>query len=154
MRNGMRRLRMAVGWAATLCVPALAHASGQLSLDFEPAFVTVKSHQACVAALEAAYAEDRKLVVSRTVEANGNTREVSLVTKGVERLGPKTARYDATIWYHNGALRTDLPEPQIETSHSYKHQIRRCDGRTMQTTGDQGYTLSTFDPVDAPNGSK
>lgn len=152
MRNGLRRLRMAVGWAATLCVPALAHASGQLPLP--PVTETFKSHQTCLAALEAAYAEDRKLVVSRTVEANGNTREVSLVTKGVERLGPKTARYDATIWYHNGALRTDLPAPQIETNHSYRHELRRCDGRTMQTTGDQGYTLSAFDPVDKPNSSK
>ena len=152
MGNGMRRVRMAVGWTAALCVPALAHASGQLPLP--PVTETFKSHQTCLAALEAAYAQDRKQVVSRTVEANGNTREISLVTQGVERLGPKTARYDATIWYHTGGLRADLPEPQVETSHSYKHQIRRCDGRTMKTTGDQGYTLSTFDLVDRPNGSK
>lgn len=136
--------------AAALCLPALAHASGQLPLP--PSTETFKSHQACLAAMEGAYADDRKQVVPRIVEANGDTREVSLDTKGIERLGRKTARYEATIWYANGRYRPDLR--QTETSHSYRHQIRQCDGKAMKTTGDQGYTLSTFDPADPPVNQK
>lgn len=139
-------LGMAMACAAVLFPPAPAHASGQMPIL--AVSVSFKSHQACVAALEEAYAEDRKQVIPLRVEADGDRREVSLTTKGVERIGPELALYDATVWYHNGGLRADLPERQIETSHSYEHRIRRCDGNTMRTSGEQGYTLSTFDPVD------
>jgi len=135
---------------AALCLPTLAHASGYIPLP--PSTETFKSHSACLAALDDAYAEDRKQVVPRSVEANGDTREVGLDTKGVERAGRITARYEATVWYHNGGYRPDLQ--QTETSHSYEHRIRQCDGKTMKTTGDQGYTLSTFDPVDPPGSPK
>lgn len=147
MGNTKRAVTMAMGWTTALCLPTLAHASGQVPIF--PVTENFKSHQACVAALEAAYAEDRKQVAPLTVDANGSRRQVELITKGMERIGSKSARYDAMIWYHNGGLRADLPEQQIETSHSYEHRIRQCDGRTMKTSGEQGYTLSTFDPVEA-----
>lgn len=152
MEDTKRRLGMAMACAVVLCPPAPAHASGQMPIL--GVSVSFKSHQACVAALEAAYAEDRKQVIPLRVEANGDRREVSLTTKGVERIGPELALYDATIWYHNGGLRIDLPARQIETSHSYEHRVRRCDGNTMKTSGEQGYTLGTFDPVDTPDRPK
>jgi len=147
MGNTKRAVTTAMGWTAALCLPTLAHAGGQLPIL--PVTENFKSHQACVAALEAAYAEDRKQVAPLTVDANGSRRQIELITKGMERIGFRRARYDATIWYHNGGLRADLPEQQIETSHSYEHRIRQCDGRTMKISGEQGYTLSTFDSVEA-----
>lgn len=141
-------LRRAAVCAAALGLSALAHASGQMSILSVP--VRFASHQACVAALEAAYAEDARQVTPLTVAADGKRREVTVDSKGVERLDPQLARYEVTIWYHNGGLRTDLPQPQIETSHSYEHPIRQCEGKTLKTSGNRGYTLSTFEPVTAP----
>ncbi len=138
-------LRCAMICAAALGLSALAHASGQMSILAVP--VSFTSHRACVAALKAAYAEDARLVEPLTVAADGKRREVTVDSKGVERLGPQLARYEVTIWYHNGGLRTDLPQPQIETSHSYEHPIHQCEGKTMKTSGDRGFTLSTFEPV-------
>ncbi|MBR0781066.1 hypothetical protein [Bradyrhizobium iriomotense] len=153
MGNATRRASLAIGWAAaTLCLPTLAHAGGRLPIS--PVTKSFKSHRACVASLEATYAEDRRQIVPRAIDANGNTRETNLLTKGIERLGPKTARYDATIWYHNGGLRADLPGQQLETSHSYRHRIRQCEGRVMTTSGGDGYTLSTFDAADTPDRPK
>lgn len=152
MRSKKRAVSSAVAWASGMCLPTLAHASGQVPIF--PVTENFKSHQACVAALDAAYAEDRKQVAPLTVDANGSRRQVELTTKGVERIGSRRARYDATIWYHNGGLRADLPEPQIEISHSYEHRIRQCDGRTIKTSGKQGYTLSTFDPVETVDSPK
>lgn len=141
-------LRHVMVCITALGLSALAHASGQMPILAVPEHFA--SHQACVAALEAAYAEDARQVAPLTVAADGKRREVTMDSKGVERLGPQLARYDVTIWYHNGGLRTDLPEPQIETSHSYEHPIRQCEGKTMKTSGNRGYTLSTFEPVTAP----
>jgi hypothetical protein len=144
-------MKIAIVGATMLCLPGLAHASGQL-LPLSPSTVTFRSHSACLAALEDAYTKDRRQVVPRNLEANGDTREVGLDTKGIEKIGRKTARYEATIWYANGRYRPDLQ--QTETSHSYRHEIRQCHGKTMKTTGDQGYTLSTFDPADPPASPK
>ena len=141
-------LRRVIACVVALGLSTLAHASGQMPILALP--IHFASHQACVAALEAAYAEDAKQVTPLTVAADGTRREVTVDSTGVERLGPQLARYDATIWYHNGGLRTDLPHPQIETSHSYEHPIRQCEGKTMKTSGNRGYTLSTFEPVAAP----
>ena len=152
MGSKKRAVIIALGWAAAVCLPTLAHASGQVPIF--PVTESFKLYQDCVAALETAYAEDRKQVAPLTVDANGSRRQVELTTKGVERISSRSARYDATIWYHNGGLRADLSEQQIETTHSYEHRIRQCDGRTMKTSGERGYTMSTFDPVETADSPK
>lgn len=128
-----------------LCLPALASASGQIQIF--PTTQTFRSHQACRDALEAAYAEDRKQIAPLTIDAQGRRQQVELFTKGVEKIGQRRARYDATLWFHSGWRRTDLPATPIEASHSYAHRIRECVSRVMKTSGEDGYTLSTFDPV-------
>lgn len=148
----MRRSVIAIAGMVGLGLPALAHASGQMPIMASQ--VAFKSHRACVKALDNAYAQDRGLVAPRKVEPDGRRSEVSLSTQGVERLGANHVRYDATLWFHYGSLRTDLPEQQIETSHTYEHRIRQCVGKTMKVTGEQGYTMSTFDPVEAPRSPK
>lgn len=107
-----------------------------------------ESHAACVAALKEVYAEDLKQVLARTTDADGRTVERTLSTKGIERIDDNRTRYDALLWFHNGGLRIDLQ--QTETSHSFEHRIRTCDGAVMTMSGEVGYTLSTFDPIDAP----
>lgn len=152
MGNTKRAVILAMGWATALCLPTPADASGQLPTL--PSTESFKSHRACVAALEAAHAQDRRQVAPLTVDANGSRHQVELITKGVERIGSNSARYDATLWYHNGEPRPDMPKGTVETNHTYEHRIRQCDGRTMKTSGEQGYTLSTFDPVQAEDSPK
>ncbi|MTH35668.1 hypothetical protein GL279_13750 [Paracoccus limosus] len=88
---------------------------------------------------------DRKQVSALTVGPDGERREVSLSTKGIERLDPQAARYDGTLWYHHGRPRPDLPQPGIETSHSFEQRRRQCDGAVMTTSGAQGFTQPTFE---------
>lgn len=129
-----------------LASPTLACASG--SLPALPMSESFASDEACLVALQDVAAEDRRQVAPKAVTADGGTQEVSLDTSGVERTGPGAARYDATLWWHNGIPRTDLP--QIEVSHSYRHRLRECDGRVLRTTGEDGYTMSTFVPAKPP----
>jgi hypothetical protein len=138
-------LRCAMVYAAFQGLPVRAFASGQMPILALP--VQFNSNNACVAALEAAFAEDLKLAAPLTVAADGKRREVTIESKGVEYISSHLARYDVTIWYHNGVPRTDLPQPQIEFSHSYEHPIRQCEGKTMTIAGTRGYTLSTFVPL-------
>ncbi|WP_173009364.1 hypothetical protein [Methylobacterium sp. P1-11] len=139
----MSRGWICVGVVGVVAVsPMAAFASGQL-----PAQTMVEvlaSDTACLDTLRALAAEDRRQVAPKSAMADGMIREVSLDTSGVERTGPASARYDATLWWHNGTPRTD--RPQVETSHSYSHRIRECDGRVLRTTGEDGYTSSTFAP--------
>ncbi|KGD89161.1 MULTISPECIES: hypothetical protein [Rhizobium/Agrobacterium group] len=128
---------------AALCLSTIAHASGQLPMP--PTTEEFKSHGACVAALHALHKEDQKQVRPKSAKADGRTSEVELITGGIRRIGQGTARYDATIWYHHGSIRDDVE--QRETSHSYAHRLRECEGRTMRVTGQDGYTLSTFEPL-------
>ncbi len=136
---------LATAWAVALHLALPAEASGQLPVP--PETRTFESHQACVAALDLAAAEDRQQVAPRTTDANGDTREVALETKGIERIDATTALYDSTLWFHNGKFRPELQ--QTETTHSYEHFLRRCDSEVMTITGDRGYTLATFDPPGA-----
>ena len=146
------RTRRALVCAAALGLTALAQASGRMPIRTVPEqFI---SHLACVAALEAAYVDDAKQASPLKISATDERHEVTVDSSGVERIGPELARYEVMIWYHNGGLRADLPQPQIETSHSYEHPIRECEGSTMKTSGDRGYTLSTFEPVTAPAAPK
>lgn len=138
---GMTRVRIDVT-AILAMVPLLApaHASGRLpAVSTTEAFTT---DAACLAALRGHEAEDRRQVSPKIVTGDGGTREVSLDTSGVEADGTAGARYDATLWWHNGIPRTDLR--QVEISHSYRHRIRECTGRVLRTTSEDGYTASTF----------
>jgi hypothetical protein len=145
MDNRKFWLRLALAGAGVLSTVPPALGSGQVTVP--PTSQTYASPAACLAALEEAHAQDRGRVVARTVAANGDTREVVLVTTGVERTGADTARYEVTLWYHHGRLRPDLQ--QVETAHSYERRHHRCDGAVMTTTGENGFTLSTFDPPEA-----
>lgn len=129
--------------AAALCLWTIAHASGQLPMP--PVTEAFGSHDACVAALDTFHKEDQKQVKPKSLRADGKMSEVELITGGVRSIGRDTARYDATIWYHHGSIRDDLE--QTEISHSYMHRLRECEGGIMRVTGEDGYTLSTFEPL-------
>lgn len=119
-----------------------AHASGRLPVP--PSSQALASHRACVEALERQYAEDKKRIVEKIVDADGSSQETSLETSGIERKGTDNVRYQATVWYHHGRVRTDLG--QIETSHSFETRLWECKGAALHISGETGYTLSTFEP--------
>ncbi|MDZ3832410.1 MAG: hypothetical protein U0S50_11390 [Sphingopyxis sp.] len=146
MRITGNRAAMGAAGIAMAGLSSFALASGSVPVMQPPQ--DFETHQACVAALEDLAADDRRQVAPLSIDADGNRREVTLSTKGIERTGETTARYDATLWYQHGRPRPDLQ--RIETSHSYAHRLRECSGATMTTTGRDGYTLGTFDPIDAP----
>jgi len=140
MRKSLFRMALAGVMASSMAT--FTHASGQLPVP--PSTEQFKSHEACFAALEDTYTEDMKQIRPKKREPNGDVREVTLDTKGIERLGPKHARYEATLWYHNGRLNSELQK--TETSHTYERLLSECTDKTLQTSGENGYTLSTFDP--------
>lgn len=109
-----------------------------------PSSQALESHGACIAALERQYAEDRRAVVRKAIEADGATREVALQTSGIRRTGPDYARYEATFWHHHGRVHAELE--RIETSHSFESRISECKGAMLHVSGETGYTLSTFEP--------
>lgn len=129
----------------TAAGPALA--SG--TLPMVPVTQDYGSFTACRAALAAQAAADRAAATPRQTAADGTTREVTLDTTGIGAgpadMGPETARYDAVLWYHHG--RPDPALGQTEVSHSYEHRLMVCAGPVMTTTGETGYTLSTFEPA-------
>ena len=105
------------------------------------------SFKACLDDLEASASEHRKQLKPRTFEPDGGFREVGIeaLSGGVKITGPKGARYEAKIWYHNGSLVQD--GTQYEINHSWTHSSFECRGKTAIINGAQGYTLSTFEPV-------
>ncbi|NTG51689.1 hypothetical protein G6M04_30285 [Agrobacterium rhizogenes] len=125
---------------AVVLLPTMAHASGRLPIP--PVFEEFKSHSACIAALEAYFKEDQKQVRPKSA---GNLPGVELITEGVNRIGRDQARYGARMWRHHVRIHEDLR--QTETSHSYEYRLRVCEGKTMQITGEDGYTSSTFEPL-------
>lgn len=141
-------MKMIVSGIVALCLSAFAYASGRtLPITTEQSF---ESPQSCLATLEKEYTREKSQIVPRTIDADGKTREINLITKGIERIDAETARYEAKLWYHHGLFRRG--EERIETSHSWDHYVRECNGKTLRTTHDRGYTLSTFDPVDPSSG--
>lgn len=120
-----------------------AHASGRLPVP--PSSQALASHRACVEALERQYAEDKRRIVEKIVDADGSSQETSLETSGIEREGTDNVIYQATVWYHHGRVRTDLG--QIEMSHSFETRLWECKGATLHISGETGYTLSTFEPA-------
>jgi len=140
MRGTICRTSLAA--LAILCAPMVGHASGHLPIP--PTTQQFKSHEDCAAALQRLQDADQKQVAPKTTKADGATREVDLDTKGIERLGPKDVRYEATLWFHHGHL---IAEPKgTETSHSFQRRLNECQDDTLHTSGEDGFTLSTFDP--------
>lgn len=127
-----------------LVLPGLsipAEAGGRMAMP--PVRQALASPAACAAEIEARASADRRAVVARRVAADGATREVTLQTQGIERHGPESLRYEATLWYHHGRVRAELG--QIETSHSFEKTVLECEGAMLTTSGEKGFTLSTFE---------
>lgn len=121
----------------------VVHASGRLPLP--PVDEEYGSHSACVRALDTYYKENLAEIRSKSIAPNGEVSEVRLITDGIRHTAHDSATYDATVWYHHGRRRDDLQE--LENNNSYKHRLRICQGKIMRTTGEDGYTQSTFGPL-------
>jgi hypothetical protein len=128
-----------------LCSATVTRASGRLPLF--PTTQTFKSNSACIAALRNFLAEDQKQALAERADAKGNTQEVQLITTGITFINRTRAQYDATLWYHHGRFRAELQ--QVEVSHSFEHRLRECDSNILRTSGDKGFTLSTWEPARA-----
>lgn len=129
-----------------LMLPILSQASG--SLPIPESKQSFRNFQACVDALKAQYQSDQQHVSALQVLPDGHTRQVSLDSNGVQTTDKHRAYYKATLWYHNGAPRTDLQ--QMEVSHSFEERRYECQDRQLIQQGQNGYTLSTFEPMGKP----
>ncbi|WHS30254.1 hypothetical protein QLQ09_01345 [Brucella sp. NM4] len=130
-------------FCVALCSSTVVHASGQLPLP--PVDEEYGSHSACVVALDAFHSENQAQIRSKSIAPNGEVSEVRLITDGIRHTARNSATYDATVWYHHGRRRDDLQE--MEYNNSYVHRLRICEGKIMRTTGEDGYTQSTFGPL-------
>ncbi|TPM37207.1 hypothetical protein [Mesorhizobium sp. B2-3-4] len=139
---GRLRFMTAMLGAMAWCVPVAAHASGHVPVPSSSQEFT--SHEACRAMLQEAYDADRKQIAPMKRASNGDTHEVALETKGVESIGPQRARYEATVWFDNG--RFDNKLQATETSHTFERHLRECWGKTLRVSGENGFTMSTWDP--------
>lgn len=145
MRPKILVLSLTTALAAVATVPALA--SGYIPMPDR--YETLPSFRACLVRLEAAYAEDLNAQKPRTFKDDGGYSEVGLETrtKGIEHSGRKKARYHGRIWYAHGRIATH-DSTQREVSHSWREQELLCEGRKLTVKGAEGYTLSTFEPIE------
>lgn len=143
-----RRFRFALPWslAVTLIPAAPAWASGYIPMP--DGHETLPSFRACLARLDAAYAEDRRAEKVRVFTDGGGYSEVGLETrtKGIERAGRHKALYHGRLWYAHGRIATH-DATQREVSHSWRDQELLCQGRRLTIKSASGYTLSTFEPI-------
>lgn len=134
--------------AVTLLSSAsIAAASGTITLPERQQ--KMESFGACLAFLEDSAAQDRKSEAPLSRDAEGNRRTVTVErkTKDVERSGKASARYGARVWYSNGRPRPDLR--QIEYRTSWNEHVYECRGRILIINTSQGYTLESYEPMDA-----
>jgi len=61
---------------------------------------------------------------------------------------PKSIQAHATIWYYRCSISDDLR--QMEFSHSYVRRLRVCEAEILRTTGKDGYTSNTSEPLPVP----
>ena len=143
-----RRPSFSLAIAAAALHLAPAQASGYIPMP--DMHETLPNFRACLARLEAAYAEDRNAEKPRTFEDDGGYSEVGLETrtKGVEHTGRNKARYHGRLWFAHGRI-TSHDATQREVSHSWREQELLCEGRKLTVKGSQGYTLSTFEPINS-----
>jgi len=132
---------------AALFGPAPAAASGYLPMP--ELHESLPSFRACLARLSAAYAEDRKAEKPRKIAADGSVSAADLETrtKGVERTGRSKARYHGRMWYTHGGIAAH-DAAQRELSHSWEEHELTCAGRQLTIRSANGYTLSTFEPIE------
>jgi hypothetical protein len=130
----------AVGLLALLAsAPALASGSAPIV----PATQTFASPAACRAELERLLADERGRTTNGRVQtAPGETREVQLVTDGVQA-SAGAVRYDSALWFHHG--RRDAVANRLRLSHTYERRQRICEGAVLIITGDNGFTSQTFE---------
>jgi hypothetical protein len=133
--------------AALLCSASIAAASGFIASPEQQQ--KMESFGACLAFLENSAAQDSKSEAPLTRDPEGNRRAVTVErkTNGIERSGAVRARYGARIWYSNGRPRQDLK--QIEYRASWEEHDYECRGRTLTINTSQGYTLESYQPMDA-----
>ena len=133
--------------ATLLCSASIAAASGTIASPERQQ--TMESFGACLAFLEDRAAQDRKSEVPLTIDAEGNRRTVTVErkTKGVEQPDKASARYGARVWYSNGRPRPDLR--QIVYRASWNEHEYECRGRILIINTSQGYTLESYQPMDA-----
>lgn len=133
--------------AALICQTAPAWASGTMRMP--EMNQKMESFRACLAFLEARAAEDAARAAPMTIDAKGDRKSVSVErrSEGIERKGKSTARYAARIWYSFGRPRPDLG--QIEFSTSWEEHDYQCRGRALISNTAQGYTLSSFVPMES-----
>lgn len=131
---------------ALIGAPALA--SGYLSLPDQ--HERLSGFAACIARLEAAAQEDRGAAEPMTIDAEGITHsvEVESRTNGILREGRHRARYHGRVWTAHGRIAQHDPG-QREVTHSWQERELRCDGRNLTISSASGFTLSTFEPVNA-----
>jgi hypothetical protein len=132
-------------WAGVVCLLAAGPvlASGQLPVT--PTEERLASYEDCLATLTRAHEQDAGRAEPLIQDDAGTSRLVELVSAGIENIGTEMARYEATVWFHNGQPTPD--GEQREISHSYAHRLMECEGALLRTSGTDGYTSSTFEPI-------
>ena len=133
--------------AMLLCSASMAAASGTITSPERQQ--KMESFDACLAFLEDSAAKDSKSEAPLAMDAEGNRRAVTveLKTDSIERSGKASARYAARVWHSNGRPRPDLR--QIEYRASWEEHDYACRGRLLTINMSQGYTLESYQPMDA-----
>ncbi|MEI4509390.1 MULTISPECIES: hypothetical protein [unclassified Sphingopyxis] len=145
----MPKIHMLTGSFAAmlLCSASMVAASGTVSSPERQQ--TMESFDACLAYLEDSAAQDSKSEAPLSGDAEGNRRIVTIErrTDGIERSGKASAHYGARVWYSNGRPRPDLG--QIEWRASWEEHDYKCRGRMLIINTSQGYTLESYQPMEA-----
>ena len=139
-----------------LASSSIAHASATL-----PPFVDktkFKSHADCVASLRNDLQQDRDATTNGWVSfRDGMTRQVTLITDGLVTQSRNVTIYRSELWRGLGAPidRPGAPKtegasgefkaPKIRTSAKYEKRLSVCKGRNKTVTGEEGYTMNTFE---------
>ncbi len=139
-----------------LASSSIAHASTTL-----PPFVDktkFKSHADCVASLRDDLQQDRDATTNSWVGfRDGMTRKVTLITDGLVTQSRNVTIYRSELWRSFGAPidRPAVPETdvtsgevkasQIRISAKYEKRLSVCTRRTKTVTGEEGYTMDTFE---------
>lgn len=133
--------------AVLLCSGSVAAASGTISSPERQQ--KMESFETCLAFLEESAAQDSKSEAPLTKDAEGNRRAVTVErsTKGVEQTGKTRARYGARVWRSFGRPIPDFK--QVEYRASWDDHDYECRGRMLIINMSQGYTLESYQPMDA-----
>ncbi len=139
-----------------LASSSIAHASATL-----PPFVDktkFKSHADCVASLRNDLQQDRDATTNGWIGfRDGMTRRVTLITDGLVTQSRNVTIYRSELWrgFAGPVDRPGAPETeaasgaingsQTRTSAKYEKRLSVCKGRIKTVTGEEGYTMDTFE---------